>query len=80
MMKTKNFFDKSKEKWIKKLLILLNQTKIQLKNIEIQKSWKLDKLQFDLEVKNKWNEFLLKRGKFEKIENCFLGSYFLINL
>lgn len=65
MMKTKNFFDKSKEKWIKKLLILLNQTKNQLKNIEIQKSWKLDKLQFDLEVKNKWKFFLVSIRKGE---------------
>lgn len=70
-MKTENFFNKSKEKLIKKPLISLNQTKIQLKNIKIQKSQKLYKLQFELEVKNKWNEFLLERKKFEKTSIFF---------
>lgn len=80
MMKTENFYNKSQEKWIKKPLILLNQTEIQLKNLKIEKSWKLNTEECDLEVETKWKEFKVEREKFEKTENYFLGSYFLIKL
>lgn len=80
MMRTDNYFDKRKEKWIKKPLILLNQTKLQRKDIIIEKSWKLNMKEFDLEVKKNWDEFLVERAKFEKIENSSFSNYFLINL
>lgn len=80
MMKTDNFFDKSEEKWIKKSLILLKKTKVQRKDIIIEKSWKVNMEYLDLKIKNEWNDFLVEREKFEKNENSCLGNDFLLQL